>query len=333
MTNRTKIHLFLIVLILGFLTGPRVISALNRLAQDTPDAAQALRAQVASIEHPNTPILEVPPTNPYDGLNLEAKAVYIWDINDHKKLYGKNEYAALPLASLTKMMMALIAAETLAPDAPVTIRPQDLLADGDTGLAVGETWTLEDLLRFTLVVSSNDGASAIASVAGAHLAQSTTTDILTKKRLFIDRMNEKARTIGLSSTKFYNESGLDLESLASGAHGSARDMAMLFEYIFRKHPDLFTATDLSHSTFQSDALVHHVANTNQSVKYWSGMIGSKTGYTTLAGGNLVVVVDIGIAHPVVIAVLGSTYDGRFQDVETLLEATTKYLATPSTTTP
>ena len=51
------------------------------------------------------------------------------------------------------------------------------------------------------------------------------------------------------------------------------------------------------------------------------MIGSKTGYTALAGGNLVVVVDIGVDHPVVIAVLGSTYDGRFSDVEDLINAT------------
>ena len=59
------------------------------------------------------------------------------------------------------------------------------------------------------------------------------------------------------------------------------------------------------------------------------MIGSKTGFTDLAGGNLVIVVDIGIDHPVIIAVLGSTYDGRFVDVEALIGASVDAIATPT----
>ena len=52
----------------------------------------------------------------------------------------------------------------------------------------------------------------------------------------------------------------------------------------------------------------------------AGVLASKTGYTTLAGGNLVVAFDAGLNHPVIVAVLGSSYNGRFSDVTTLIEA-------------
>ena len=103
-------------------------------------------------------------------------------------------------------------------------------------------------------------------------------------------------------------------------------MAMLFEYVFRKHSEIFTPTTYATLDIRSENnTVHHVTNTNQGVEHISGIIGSKTGYTDLAGGNLVVVVDIGINHPVAIAVLGSTREDRFSDVKQLIAATTAFV--------
>ena len=96
---------------------------------------------------------------------------------------------------------------------------------------------------------------------------------------------------------------------------------MLFAYVLNKHPELFTSTTYAKLDIRSSSnIIHHVANTNAGVEHINGIIGSKTGYTDLAGGNLVVVVDIGIDHPIVIAVLGSTRDERFTDVEKLISA-------------
>lgn len=324
MSTLQKFQVFLLVLTLGFLTGPRVMQALQRLTPDgeptSPQSAQIGGA--ARTPAPLTRVADGIKADPYEHIDLVARGVYVWDINAHKKLYGRAEYTALPLASVTKMMMAVVAKESLPPDQKITIRPADLLEEGDTGLYVGETWKLDDLLKFTLVGSSNDGASAIAGVAGASMVRTETTNPLESKKLFIAKMNEKAQSMGLTSTRFMNESGLDLESLASGAEGSARDMGMLFEYVFKKHPDLFTSTTYARVDLRSENnIVHRVTNTNEIASGITGMIGGKTGYTDLAGGNLVVVVDIGVDHPVVIAVLGSTRDGRFTDVEHLIAAT------------
>ena len=56
-----------------------------------------------------------------------------------------------------------------------------------------------------------------------------------------------------------------------------------------------------------------------------GLLGGKTGYTNLAGGNLAVIYDAGLNHPIVVVVLGSTLEGRFGDVETLVDATYGYI--------
>lgn len=327
MTNSTKVQLFLLIFIIGFLTGPRVLALINSLEGNGSltgsESAKIASPIGVSSQNELRPHIATS-TDPFFGLNLTAKSIYVWDINEHKKLYSKEEHKVMPLASVTKMMMALVAVETLPPDTKITIAPVDLLEEGNSGLFAGERWKFDDLLRFTLVTSSNDGASAIASVAGARILGASSTDPFSDKTLFIRKMNEKAAAIGLTQTSFHSESGLDLNSVTSGAYGTTRDMAVLFEYILNKHPELFTATTYSKIDVTSDSnVVHHVANTNIGVAAVTGIIGSKTGYTDLAGGNLVVVVDIGINHPVVIAVFGSTREARFTDVEKLIGATVK----------
>lgn len=320
-----QLQIFLLVLTVGFLTGPRVMLALQKMSPEDALVNAQNDGQLALAEPAEskpTPEKSIEKISPYTDLDLKAKSVFVWDIKTRHKLYGYNEQEKLPLASVTKMMMALVASELLPPDTKITIAPVDLLEEGDSGLYAGEKWALADLLKFTLVASSNDGASAIAGVAGATvLSNATTSDPFTSKKLFIEKMNDKAHDIGLDNTHFSNESGLDLDSLTGGAYGSARDMGMLFEYILNKHPELFTATTYAKFDISSESkIVHHVANTNAGVEHIAGFIGSKTGYTDLAGGNLVVVVDIGIDHPIVIAVLGSSRDGRFTDVEKLIHA-------------
>ena len=72
-----------------------------------------------------------------------------------------------------------------------------------------------------------------------------------------------------------------------------------------------------------DNRVHILSNTNESLGRYPGILGSKTGYTDLAGGNLVIVFDVGINHPVAAVVLGSTREGRFEDMAKLTQATLK----------
>ncbi len=260
-------------------------------------------------------------TTPFQNLNLDAKAVYVYDMLKKQVLFKKNEFVQLPLASLTKLMMAVTATELLPKNSKITIRPEFLQEEGDSGLLVNESWELSDLLDYSLVVSSNDGARSIASVVGAFDLQNTDYDLGRKD--FILQMNKKAQSLGLKQTYFVNESGLDIDEV-SGGYGSAIDMATLLQYIVTNDPDLLEATKYPTITISSDDTSHTGRNTNSDVGDIPALLGSKTGFTEMAGGNLVVAFDASIGHPIVIVVLGSTEQGRFKDVDKLVQASLSY---------
>ena len=177
----------------------------------------------------------------------------------------------------------------------------------------------------------NSHASVIASAAGSMYAQqATTAESVSDKEVFVQKMNELAQEIGMYDTIFYNETGLDITNTRSGGYGTVHDMALLYEYVLRKDPKLFDATRRPYAEIFSLDLIQHIAkNTNQSVGSFPGLLGSKTGYTDLAGGNLAVAFDSGLATPIVIVVLGSTVDGRFEDVQTLAQAAREAVAQDS----
>ena len=263
--------------------------------------------------------------NPYQTITLSAKAAYVYDLSQNRPLYSSNADEPLALASLTKVMTALTAIELIPAYTVVTIGNDDLAEEGDSGLFGDERWKLKDLLDYSLVVSSNDGARAVASVAGS-------VDLGTEKSQlgregFIARMNEKAKEIGLLETHFSNENGLDVAEVSGGAYGSARDMAKLFGYIIENHPELLEATRYDTLTFTSlSNLVHEAKNTNTKIGEIPGLVASKTGFTDLSGGNLVIIFNPEVNHPIAVVVLGSTYDGRFDDVLSLVKATFQAIA-------
>lgn len=250
--------------------------------------------------------------NPFNTISLQAKSAYVWDVKNKKVLFAKNADEILPLASIAKIMTANVATDLLSPTTTISINKEALSQEGDNSLLLDERWTFKKLLDFTLAVSSNDGASAIASKASP---------------TFIDQMNEKAKTIGLSSMKFYNPTGLDESLTQSGAYGSATDVAKLFAYTMQAHPEIFNATRSAKFTVSSlDGFNHVAINTDAEVNNIPGIIGSKTGFSDLAGGNLAIVYDAGVNYPIIVVVLGSTYDGRFDDVTALVRAANQTLS-------
>ncbi|OHA91358.1 MAG: hypothetical protein A2758_02775 [Candidatus Zambryskibacteria bacterium RIFCSPHIGHO2_01_FULL_49_18] len=262
--------------------------------------------------------------NPFLKTELEAKAVYIYDIRTKSVLFAKNEDLRLPLASLTKIMSALVARE-LSPDyTVVTVGRGAVDAEGDSGLRPGERWRLKDLLDFSLISSSNDGIRAVALTLGAlEKSEASEEEILES---FVRSMNRKAGELDLKNTYFRNETGLDETEFKGGAYGTASDMAKLMEYILLYHPGVFEATsDLSLTLSSLDSYRHEAKNTNTLSGSIPGLIASKTGYTNTAGGNLAFIFDPELGRPIVVTILGSTENGRFADAMKLIKATLKHL--------
>lgn len=253
-------------------------------------------------------------------ISLRAQAAIVIDVKSGTTLFALNPDAQLPLASLTKVPLALTVSEVLGSDEVLTI-PRDTAPAGSAErLAAGEKWRVQDIIDFTLVASSNGGAEILAEAANYALHERYPLSPEDSATLW--RMNDLARSLHLSRTYFLNVHGLDLSTSLAGAYGSAHDMAALFAYAASANPSLFadTARDGILLTSPNGVSKTSALNTNEAQGAIPGLIMGKTGFTDLAGGNLVVVFDVGLAHPVVAVVLGSTRDERFEDMQKLVAA-------------
>ncbi len=264
---------------------------------------------------------QIKKANAFEAVDLEAKSAVVWDVVNGRTIFSKNCDEPLPLASLTKVMTAITATKEIDANQKVQITPEDLSPEGDSNLIVGDTWQASELRDFTLLTSSNDGAYALASVIKAN----RNNQMKDADNDFIKNMNENATDIGLSSSKFFNEHGLDRDGNKGGAYGSARDMVTLFEYALKNYPEILEATRYKNLNFSSTEKIYPAENTNIIVDKIPNLIASKTGYTDLAGGNLIVAFDAGLGRPIIISVLGSSEEGRFSDVLKLVEATKQQL--------
>ncbi|KKP55825.1 MAG: Serine-type D-Ala-D-Ala carboxypeptidase [Parcubacteria group bacterium GW2011_GWB1_35_5] len=267
--------------------------------------------------------------NYFENINLKAKGVIVFDIINEREIFSKNGEVPLPLASLTKILTAIITSEKLDDNQKIKITDEYLTPEGDSKLIVGDTWQVADLRDFTLLTSSNDGAFALATISEIKNNQNQNNIQISGDDLriqFIKNMNDTAKKIGLSNSKFFNEHGLDKDIDKGGAYGSAYDMALLFKYALENHPEILEATRYKNLEFTSAEGSYFANNTNIFVDKIPNLIASKTGFTDLAGGNLVIAFNADINRPIIISVLGSTEEGRFTDVLQLIEATIKQLS-------
>ena len=274
----------------------------------------ALGAVGSAFVSYRAPIAEAPvekEPSAFDSVVILADAAIVYDLTTGETLYEKNAEAQLPLASLTKLLTIFAAAQALEGNPPITIGDKALAPEGDSGFTLGDTFLFEDLAKLALVASSNDAAEALALAAEARVGGNEAS-----------LMASAVSALGLSQTYALNGTGLDESSIISGGYGSARDIALLAGAFLERVPGIARATLQPSVTATSlEGRSYTLKNTNPEVSAIPGLRLSKTGFTDLAGGNLAIVFDAGLNHPIAIVVLGSTRESRFTDVDTLVQAT------------
>ena len=252
----------------------------------------------------------------FANIPIEAKAAIVYDLATGKTLYAKNADAQLPLASLTKLLTVYAALNELSPNTPVTIPLAAARSEAPRAFSAGQIFTLSDLARLTLTASLNDGAAAIA-IATAESENRSQSEMLASA----------AAALGLSQTYAVNGSGLDISTAISGGYGSAYDLARLAGALAAEAPTIaFATTQDSARAVSENGVSFTVKNTDPMVTTIPRLLLSKTGYTDLAGGNLALVFDSGIRHPIAIVVLGSSKTNRFTDGTALIAATLAHFA-------
>jgi len=234
---------------------------------------------------------------------LDAKAAALFDVKSGRFIFSKNPDMRLPIASVTKLMTAIVILENLDLDQDITVPVEDINVDGlGADLYKDERFRGTDLFKFMLIKSSNDAALTFASFAKSH-----GIDLVAK-------MNEKAKEIGMDNTKFTNPAGLDDHD----AFSTATDLVKLVNYAEKFETINETLRTKTLDVTSADGRnLHHLINTDQLLGEIPGIIVGKTGYTDGAIGTLVLGVSLDNTGNQIISVILGSHD-RFGETKALI---------------
>jgi D-alanyl-D-alanine carboxypeptidase (penicillin-binding protein 5/6) len=218
------------------------------------------------------PLAALPLAEAGEELSADCNAAVLMEAESGTVLYAKNETAALPLASVTKVMTLLLIMEAMeagqfAADTPVSVSEYAASMGGSqVFLEAGETLPVKDMIKSIVIASANDAAVAMAElVAGSEEA-------------FVRRMNERAAELGMTSAVFENVTGLDDTVTAHAC--SALDVAVMSRALIR-HEEILEYSSIWMDSIRDGAFT--LTNTNRLVRFYPGARGLKTGSTAKAG--------------------------------------------------
>jgi|GEM_PF-712347 len=233
-----------------------------------------------------------------------AQAALIYDLGSGQTLYAKSENQILPIASLTKLMTAMVIIQNHNPDELVTI-PENLpplrAADQKIGVVPGQKFKLSELIKALLIYSANDVANSLA------IWDSGTID------KFAEKMNTEAEQWGMTKSNFLNPTGLDQD-----AHGSsAKDLLTISKVLLQNKPFAKIVNTSSDTIYSEEGKPFVIKTTNKDLSL-SYVYGIKTGLTDLAGECLILLAQQS-GHEIITVVLNSP--NRFQDSKNMVNYT------------
>ncbi|HCS75693.1 MAG TPA: D-alanyl-D-alanine carboxypeptidase [Clostridiales bacterium] len=204
--------------------------------------------------------------------DLQAKSAILMDYETGTFLYEKNPHEKLPVASLTKIMTILLVLEAiddgkLSLDDKVQISEYaSSMGGSQVFLHEGEVISVDSLLKAVVVASGNDASVALGEkIAGTN-------------EVFVSRMNERARELGMTNTRFANATGLP----ADNHYSTAMDVSLMSRELL-KHPLFYCWSTIWVETLEESRNKTELANTNRLVRFYDGADGIKTGSTQEAG--------------------------------------------------
>lgn len=214
--------------------------------------------------------LDINPATDRD-FDVPCQAAILIDEDSGTVLYEKNADESRPIASITKIMTLLLAFEaleagkvSLSDIVPVSEHAYHM-GGSQIWLEPGEQLTLDEMLKAICISSANDAAVAVAEFIGG------------SEPVFVERMNARAKELGMQSTTFRNACGLDED----GHLSTARDVAIMSREMLLNHPEIENYCTVWMDTLRGGAT--QLVNTNKLLKSYNGITGLKTGTTGKAG--------------------------------------------------
>ncbi|MCX6712188.1 MAG: serine hydrolase, partial [Candidatus Vogelbacteria bacterium] len=207
------------------------------------------------------------------SLPLSAGAYLVTDLESDETVVNKNEKKILPIASITKLVTALVAQELLPTNQIIAISKTAYNTYGNTGnLRIGEKLSVKDIFYPLLLSSSNDAAEALAEAVG--------------REKFMAEMNNRAKKIGLTDTFFADPSGLSPLNIST-----ASDLVKLVNYLYHYRPDILALT-----REKKYKLGRHTWTNLNNISLMPNYLGGKNGYTEEADRTLVSIFNVPIEN-------------------------------------
>ena len=218
--------------------------------------------------------------------DIAAERVYVVG-QDGTVYFQRNDSDTAPIASVTKVMTALVALENAPMDYTVTVSETAAnIGESSANLQEGDTMTLEDALKALMIPSGNDAAQAIAESVGAQLADDPSNPE-NCTQAFVDAMNAKAVELGMEDTLFTNPHGLDDEGFESDQHSCAKDVSLMCAAAMKSEDFRAVVSGQFNScTVTRDGAQESIEleSTDELIGTYEGTCGIKTGFTDAAGG-------------------------------------------------
>ena len=239
------------------------------------------------------------------GLSVAAKSAYVMESGTESMMYQKEENKRLPIASMCKIMTLLLAFEGIEKGV-LTMEEEICVSENAAGMGGSQVfleanakYPVRELIKSIVVCSANDSCVALAeTLAGS-------------EALFVDKMNEKAKELGLENTLFANCTGLPKEP----QYSSAKDVAKMLNSLI-KHEEYFIFGKIWMDKFEHpEGRYTEISNTNRLVRFYDGCDGGKTGFTNQAGFCLAATAKRGNMRVISVVIGEENSKRRFEDVK------------------
>lgn len=248
--------------------------------------------------------------------SFTARSIVMFDERTGDMLLNHHGSDSRPIASLSKIMTGYIALKELDPQATIYISPEAESTFGSVGgFKAGESFALRDAFFAMMMMSSNDVAMAIAETVGKKLGGKTFDERI---KLFVERMNQEAKYLGMTNTHFKNPTGLDLDSGNASNYSTAQDLSRLIAAT-ESNSFLWEASrEMDRTIVSKEGTSHHVFNLNNIASEIPHFVGSKTGTTDASGESLVILYEYPLGEHLGLVLLGADPGRRFPEAQALL---------------
>ncbi len=238
----------------------------------------------------------------FDFDSVTASSVYVVDVASRATLVARNGRTPHPLASITKLMTAMVALDRKVPmSRTLTLREADEVGGARLRVATGTKIAVRDLLDSMLIGSANNAANALARSTQLERAD------------FVAAMNAKAAALGLADTTFADPSGIEVANMSTAENIAALGLEAFGRDAVRR------ATTTSKLTLKLAKITHTITNTNDLLNDPDNglfVMGGKTGYLEESKWNLVVKMKDSRGKPLIVVVLGTDSRAQsFRDAE------------------